>query len=419
MIRRRLHLQIYLTIIASLIAVAMMSAFLLNMFGGRHYDRQVAGISAQLAQAVLPDATAPRAAQQAALERVSDDLQIAATLFDPEWRVLATTAPDRTLLPPKWRNHRRHRGRGPAWMLHLPDGRTLVIDLRRRGVRHPLLGLVLFLGGAALAVGLVSYPVVRRLTRRLERLQAGVERIGEGDLSARVDVTGTDEVARLASSFNTATGRIETLLGAHRLLLANASHELRTPLARIRLGLEMLESAPSDARRAALRQDIAELDMLIEEILLMSRLDAGVAADRSQAVDLLAIAAEEAARYPDCQISGTAPDIAGDPRLLQRMLRNLLDNACKYGKPPIEIALSSTDTHVAITVRDGGAGIPMADRGRAFEPFYRGAAQQNVAGYGLGLPLVHQIATAHDGTADILPEGSALRVVLPRLLPPQ
>src|SRR6266571_2139676 len=101
--------------------------------------------------------------------------------------------------------------------------------------------LVLFLGGIALAVAIGAYPVVRGLTRRLERLQTGVETLGAGNLSARVKVEGRDEVAQLAESFNQAAGRIEELVGAHRLLLANASHELRTPLSRIRLGIELYE----------------------------------------------------------------------------------------------------------------------------------------------------------------------------------
>src|SRR5262249_57781678 len=116
----------------------------------------------------------------------------------------------------------------------LPDHRWIVA---RAPIRHrnPVIGLVLFLGGIALAVAIGAYPVVRGLTRRLERLQTGVETLGAGNLTARVKVEGRDEVARLAASFNRAAGRIEELVGAHRMLLANASHELRTPLARLRL----------------------------------------------------------------------------------------------------------------------------------------------------------------------------------------
>ena len=93
----------------------------------------------------------------------------------------------------------------------------------------------------ALSIGVAAYPVVRHMSRRLERLQRGVESLGAGDLSARVAVEGHDEVARLASSFNNAASQIEQLVTAHKTLLANASHELRTPLARIRLAVEFLK----------------------------------------------------------------------------------------------------------------------------------------------------------------------------------
>ncbi len=89
-----------------------------------------------------------------------------------------------------------------------------------------------------------AFPVVRGLTRRLERLQDGVETLGAGNLAARVKVEGCDEVARLAQSFNRSAARIEELVNAHRLLLAHASHEIRTPLSRIRLGIELLSQQP-------------------------------------------------------------------------------------------------------------------------------------------------------------------------------
>src|SRR5207302_7764311 len=153
--------------------------------------------------------------------------------------------------------------------------------------RRPGFGLVI-LAVILLAIGVGAYPVVRRLTKRLERLQQGVEALGAGKLSARVKVEGKDEVARLAESFNEAAARIEALVGAHRSLLASASHELRTPLTRIRMALEL----GKDKRE--FEQDIAELDSLIDEILLASRLDALDKLETSEAVDLLALAAEEA-----------------------------------------------------------------------------------------------------------------------------
>src|SRR5262245_64366081 len=110
----------------------------------------------------------------------------------------------------------------------------------------------------AISVAVGAYPVVRRLTGRLERLQAGVESLGAGDLSARVKVEGHDEVAQLAESFNRAVARIEELVGAHKALLANASHELRTPLARIRMAVELIKENADPKRKRDLGLDIAE-----------------------------------------------------------------------------------------------------------------------------------------------------------------
>lgn len=417
MLRRRLYLQIYLTIIASLIAVAVLSGVLWAIFGGNQLTREAMDVGGRLAQLSLPAADAPDENQRAAVERLGRELDIDISLFDSQRRLIAAYGepgqpPSDSMKRSNW-----HRGRGgPMWTLRLPDGRWLVVDLAKHSPGHPLLNLALFLGGVALSVGLVAYPFVRRLTRRLERLQVGVERIGAGDLTARVEVAGRDEVARLAASFNEAAEKIEKLIGAHRLLLVNASHELRTPISRIWLGVEMLKKGDDPKRRAALEQDIAELDTLIDEILLMSRLDAGVQTDLSQSVDLVALAAEECARYENCVVSGNAPEIAGNPDLLRRMVRNLVENAQKYGAPPIEVEFGASGDQLRMTVIDGGNGIAAADRDKVFQPFYRAADKQNVKGYGLGLPLVRQIAEAHGGSvaiADEAEERAAIAVTLP------
>jgi len=417
MLRRRLYLQIYFTIIASLVIVVVLSGVLWNVFGRDDLNREAMEITGRLAYLSLAPIDAPEDVQGAAVKRLGRQLDIDISLFDRHRRLIAASG-KASPPPPEDAGHggwRRMRG-APAWALSLPEGRWLVVDLGRRGVRHPLLNLALLLGSIALGVGLGAYPFVRRLTRRLERLQVGVERIGSGDFAARVDVQGHDEVAGLAQSFNEAAGKIETLLGAHRLLLANASHELRTPLSRIRLGVELLKDGGDPERRAALQQDIAELDTLIDEILLMSRLDAGSHTDLSQRIDLVALAAEECARYEDCALSGQAPEILGDPRLLRRLVRNLLENAHIHGAPPVEVVISQSEVAVALTVADGGGGIPEADREKVFQPFFRSPNRQNVKGYGLGLPLVRQIAEVHGGTVAILPREEArasIRVTFP------
>lgn len=413
MLRRRLYLQIYFTIIASLVIVVVLSGVLWSVFGRDNWNREVFNVTGRLANLFFPAADAPE--QRDAVERLGRELGIDISLFDRDRRLIAASG--QAIPPPTHRaSGRGWRRMHGGWALNLPDGRWLVVDIGRRGGRHSWLNLALFLGSVTLGVGLGAYPLVRRLTRRLERLQKGVERIGSGDLAARVEVEGRDEVAGLAASFNEAAEKIEKLFGAHRLLLANASHELRSPLSRIRLGVEMLKGGGDPARMAALEHDIAELDSLIDEILLMSRLDAGSHADLSQKIDFVALVAEECAHFEDCTLSGWAPEILGDPRLLRRLIRNLLENAYHHAAPPIKAEIVYAAEAVTLTISDGGDGIDEADREKVFQPFYRASGKQNVPGYGLGLPLVRRIAEAHGGSVVILPREearSSIRVTLP------
>ncbi|MFZ2652432.1 MAG: HAMP domain-containing sensor histidine kinase, partial [Burkholderiaceae bacterium] len=266
-------------------------------------------------------------------------------------------------------------------------------------------GLAAALAVLFLAIALGAYPVVRRLTRRLEALQRGVESFGAGQLAQRVDARGNDEVAALASSFNAAAQRIEALIASHRSLLANASHELRSPLARMKMALAMLDTAEPQARprlRQELERNIGELDALVEEVLLASRLDIKQddgAARTHTAVSLLALAAEEGARV-SAVVGGDDVTVHGDERLLRRALRNLLENARRYGgsaAPEVDIRRGAQA--VQLSVCDRGPGVVPAQRERIFEPFYRlpGHAEQ-AGGVGLGLSLVRQIAQLHRGT---------------------
>jgi signal transduction histidine kinase len=263
---------------------------------------------------------------------------------------------------------------------------------------HSLLLLV------ALAMGVAAFPVARQLTRRLERLQRGVESLGAGDLTARVRVEGRDEVARLAASFNRAAGRIEQLVRAHQSLLANASHELRTPLTRIRLAVEMLKSDADPKCKAGLEKDIAELDELVDEILLASRLNAVEQPHLGEDIDLLALAAEECSRYDYVQLEGAAPiEVRGDARLLRRLVRNLLENAKRHGAPPTQVQLQRQGASVILKVWDGGTGPAPAEFEQVFTPFYRRRDAGPNIGNGLGLSLVRQIARRHGGDARCTP----------------
>jgi signal transduction histidine kinase len=412
---RRLYHQLYLTIIASLLLVVLMAGVLWRFAPSETRTDQAFEFAGELLAAQLPPADAAAAQQQQAIDRLHARLRIDLALFDANRRLIVGAG-----APVPQPSVRRDAGGwvygrgGPAWAIRLPDERWLVARPPHRQ-RNPVFGLLGFLGAIALAVALCAYPVVRRLTRRLERLQTGVESLAAGDLAARVKVEGKDEVARLAESFNRAASRIEELVGAHKLLLANTSHELRTPLSRIRLGVELLKETADPKRKAELEQDIAELDGLIEQILLSSRLDAVKTVDTREDVDLLALAAEEGARYAQCLVAGEPVVVAGDRALLQRMLRNLIGNAEQHGAPPVEVEVRREGDRAALTVSDSGLGVAPGDRERVFEPFYRplGTAAR---GTGLGLTLVRQIARQHGGEAmwaGTVSRPSAIRVILP------
>ncbi|HKB53575.1 MAG TPA: histidine kinase dimerization/phospho-acceptor domain-containing protein, partial [Ramlibacter sp.] len=171
---------------------------------------------------------------------------------------------------------------GIEFQVPMNDGSALLVQFPPRPageaprpwwIRGPG-GFLWILGVVGLAVAIGTYPIIRRLTQRLDDLRHGVERWGEGDLSARINESGSDELAFLAQRFNHSAERIESLIESHKSLLANASHELRSPLARIRMGLELMEPEGSAAFRDEIRRNIGELDQLVDEILLASRLDA-------------------------------------------------------------------------------------------------------------------------------------------------
>jgi signal transduction histidine kinase len=408
---RRLYLQIYLTIVASLFLVVLTAGLVWHFSAGVLPFEQPFEVAGQVIAELVPPANAPPAAQQRAVDRLAQHLGGDLALFGEANEPLA--AAGRPLPPP----NRLHAGvvirtaAGPAVSIRLPDGRWLVARLPF-GRRPSAAMLAAFLGSIALAVALGARPVVRRLTGRLERLQRGVEQLGAGDFGARVKVEGRDEVAQLAQSFNQAASRIESLVQAHRMLLANASHELRTPLTRIRLGLELVQAEP--ARKAELARDIGELDQLVDEILTLSRLDASEKLDIREEVDLTALAAEECARYENCSVRGQSVTVRGDPTLLRRMIRNLVENAKLHGKPPIEVALERQRGAARLSVTDGGEVIAPAARERLFFAFQRIPGPSGQKGTGLGLALVKQIARRHGGDACYLPErGNCFAVTLP------
>lgn len=278
----------------------------------------------------------------------------------------------------------------------------------------------------AVSVSFATYPIIRRLTRRLENLKHSVALWGEGQLSTRIPVEGRDEIAYLAQQFNQSADQIQSLVNSHKSLLANASHELRTPLARIRMALELLGDGAPDHLKNEMARSVLELDQLIDEILTASRLDAPQSnLGELELIDLSGLAAEECSQFNVELDLGTDPQsymTRGNPVLIRRAIRNLIDNALhhsdysslNYQIPLVQITSEEVtkQSFIKISVLDRGPGVPIDEQVKIFEPFYRtkrtlahksqqvefNSKNSTSSGAGLGLSLVKTICERHGGS---------------------
>lgn len=413
MIGTRLHGRIYLAVVGSVVTVALLAGAVWRLgFGAESVTSGLQAASEIAAELLSPGSAA---SPEAVLLRWHDRLGVDLALFSATRERLASAGAS---LPPPEAGRTSsgivHSRRGQVALLRLPDGRWLAVARRNAG-RQLHLGFLWLLALSAVVVAFVAYPLSRRITRRLEALKASVEALGAGNLSARVPVRGHDEVAVLADSFNRSAERIEALLGAQKRLLANASHELRTPLARLKLAAGLLEGDP--ATKEEIARDVTELDDLVEELLLASRLEAGAAEEPFESVDLTALVAEECARA-EVPFEGSLVILAGSPRLLRRLVRNLVENARRHaGGAHVQAALSrGPGGLVTLEVLDRGPGVPDALRERIFEPFFRfPSSSESDGGVGIGLSLARQVARRHGGDLVCLPReggGSRFRATL-------
>jgi signal transduction histidine kinase len=396
---RRLYLHVYLAFLGIVLLFGCFSSIAWLLAHPREEQRRMFEGVGEIVAEILPPADRPLSELQRAVEGLGEKLSLRLTVRGDDGALLASVGDP--LPAPRQRESGWMRGGGPAWALRLPDGRWLVAS---EVSRHGAYGWIVMLGLAAAAIGIGAYPVARRLTRRLERLQTRVDQLGAGNLGARVDIEGKDEVAQLARSFNQAADRIERLVNAQRSMLASASHELRSPLARMRVAIELIARDDRNELRDQIARDIAELDELIGEILLASRLDALEELDRTDEVDFLALVAEEAARV-DAQVSGNPVRIQGSGRMLRRLVRNLFENARRHAEgTPIDAEVTPLNGGARLRVLDRGPGVPSEERERIFEPFYRppGMRESSEGGVGLGLALVRRISRHHGGDARCL-----------------
>jgi two-component system sensor histidine kinase MprB len=268
----------------------------------------------------------------------------------------------------------------------------------------------LFAALAVLVSGGFAWLFASRVTRPIEELAATVESIAATqDLNRNIEVSGSDEVAQLARSFNTMLVALRASSDRQRRLVQDASHELRTPLTSLRANAEILERATlSDEDRSSILADMkAEVDELADLSVELSALATDQrAAEDPVTVDLLDVVSEIAtrsSRRTSAEVSVHSTDdtiVSARPSQLERAISNLVDNAIKFSG-----ATSAVEIHVGskrVEVRDHGPGISDEDKPHVFDRFYRATSTRSMPGSGLGLAIVSQFAEANDANVYVL-----------------
>ena len=316
------------------------------------------------------------------------------------------------------------------------DKEQATLDLVQRTLALAAVGLVLLVGGIAWLVTRQVVTPVRMAARIAERLAAG-------RLQERMPLHGEDDLARLAASFNRMAtslerqiGQLEDLSRVQRRFVSDVSHELRTPLTTVRMAADVLHEARTDfdpaVRRSAelLHAQLDRFEALLNDLLEISRYDAGAAVLDLEPVDIRLIAArvidavEPLAERRGSGVELIAPELPcvaeADGRRIERVLRNLVVNAIEHGEGrPIDVRIAADVDAVAVVVRDRGVGLRSGEAGLVFGRFWRAdpARARTTGGTGLGLSIALEDAHLHGGWLQAWGEpggGSAFRLTLPR-----
>jgi two-component system OmpR family sensor kinase len=443
---RRLRRRIWLHLLVVLFVGIVASGIVFTSGWRASFQHSAVPRLARHLASQLADDWGNRASFAHEVKRLSEDLEIELTVrsAEPDGELIASAGPPLPRLEPgdvmRVRKNDVVVERGPRFFVAAPlivDGRVVAVvesstmrSLRAPGLMRPLITIALIV----LIAGVASGPLARRISLPIERMTDAMRRFGAGDLSARVPELGRgwrsrwerhvnrvrhhhrrgkfadDEMAQLTRAFNEMAERLEHLVRGQKELLANVSHELRSPLARIRVALELLpRDGKSDARLRDVEADLIELERLIDDVLTTSRLDATGLPTHVARVTVTEILAALAARAEHDPVTAGKPvrvrgdagvSVMADGALLKRALWNLIENAAKYGAPPIELAAGVEDAALVLSVTDHGAGIAADERARVFEPFYRSdkARTPGRGGFGLGLTLARRVAEVHGGS---------------------
>lgn len=278
-------------------------------------------------------------------------------------------------------------------------------DHFRNAHSHMLVMLLILM----LGVFATAYLVMRNALRPLRLLEAAVHQVGEGQLDVTVRKQSDDEFGVLTDAFNQMARRVRAMIHSRDQLLLDVSHELRSPLTRMKVALAIMPDTP---QRQSMTADVAEMEIMVGEVLELERLRGGHGIQTAQA-DLVALVRELAERFTDRApgVVVNAPASAWiriDRERVKTVLRNLLENAVKFSLPdsrPVEVTIHEEPDAVRVRVADDGPGIPEGVADTLFEPFYRldPSRSKKTGGYGLGLSICRRIMEAHGGAIAIEP----------------
>jgi signal transduction histidine kinase len=293
------------------------------------------------------------------------------------------------------------------------------------GRRFPRFPVIASLIVVLITIGVLIFPLSKKLTKPVRELHQLGQEWAQGHLEKRASVSGKDEISDLAGAFNIMAENLQKMLEQRKEFLAWISHELRSPLARMRIALEMLsEKQPGEKLIEDMQQEITESERLIEQLLLLSRIEMNVPLSK-ELVPLEKVAKrameqlEPLAKHKEVKLiqKGDAV-VLGDFYQLERALLNVLENAIKFSSrnQSVELEIEQANDSVILKCKDQGSGIDSTDQEKVFQAFVRGNSATGKEGFGLGLFIARRIIEMHGGTIHAdknTPNGTLILIQLP------
>lgn len=446
----RIYVKLYLSFVGIFLLTLLLTALLSSSFYGSRirgdvadfFESQARFVQHEFSRNCDPDLRSAGCA--AFLKDLGDISQLRFWVLNPEGKLLATRVRENQ---PATSEEVKRASSGelvtsfasrkfPFMVVPVHDqsGRITVLIVLQRTLfsRPPHYPFLFFLALAALVLGLLILPVSYRITKPLRQLHRLGEEWASGHLQKRADATGSDEIAELAGVFNSMAGNLEKMLQQRKEFLAFISHELKSPLGRIKVALEMLSEKNSTDPEAAhllqgMEKDLSESERLIEQLLVLSRIEMQLPAIEPQEVDVVELvknasdSLEPLASVAGVRLTREAERgfrVCGSAELLQRAFANILENAIKFSPRGGEIrtVIRSLPQAVELQFLDQGVGIEPQECEKVFEPFYRGKSSGNRQGSGLGLFLARRIIDLHGGAIAVSPNqpsGARVTITIP------